>query len=199
MKRVSEFDSRTKEELVEEIKRKAAAYTPEWRFNEELPDVGASLALIYADMMADTIQHFNQIEKKNCMEFFKKIGTRLKSSVPAEGYITFQLINQEVKGCEVPTKTRLIGEAENGENTTFETIEDVYVTPSSLRDIYLSVPTEDKISLLYEKTEETPFPGGFFVFDQKKENLQKHCFSFCHKSVFLIIVRKDIKTLKNRK
>lgn len=186
MKRVSEFDSRTKEELVEEIKRKAAAYTPEWRFNEELPDVGASLALIYADMMADTIQHFNQIEKKNCMEFFKKIGTRLKSSVPAEGYITFQLINQEVKGCEVPTKTRLIGEAENGENTTFETIEDVYVTPSSLRDIYLSVPTEDKISLLYEKTEETPFPGGFFVFDQKKENLQKHCFSFCHKSVFHI-------------
>ncbi len=35
MKRVSEFDSRTKEELVEEIKRKAAAYTPEWRLDRK--------------------------------------------------------------------------------------------------------------------------------------------------------------------
>ncbi len=186
VKQVLEFDSRTKEDLVKEIKKKAAAYTPEWRFNEELPDAGASLALLYADMMADTIQHFNQIEKKNRMEFFEKIGTRLKSSVPAEGYITFQLINQEVKGSEVPTRTRLIGEAENGESTIFETMEDVYVTPSSLRDIYLSIPAEDKISLLYEKTEENPFPSGFSFFDPKKENLQKHLFYFCHPSVFHI-------------
>lgn len=186
MEKIPEFDSRTREEWIEEIRKKATVYTPEWRFNQDLPDVGTTLALIYADIMADTIRRWNQVGQKNHIAFLERIGTCLKPAVAASGYITFQFMNQEMEGSPVLAGTHLIGETEDGGSTVFETMEDVYVTPATIQEIYLSVPSEDKISLLYQRTEETPFPCGISLFDRKRENLQRHRFYFSHSFVLQI-------------
>lgn len=38
-----EFDQRTKEEILEQIEKKAKSYVPEWRFDKENPDIGTAL------------------------------------------------------------------------------------------------------------------------------------------------------------
>ena len=52
-------------ELLEQMKRLAAAYTPEWRMDTERPDVGTALAMIYADMFEGTVRRFNRLPEKN--------------------------------------------------------------------------------------------------------------------------------------
>ena len=59
----------TKEELIEKMKHLAAAYTPEWKFDAQYPDVGTALAMIYADMFYDTVHRYNRIQEKNRAAF----------------------------------------------------------------------------------------------------------------------------------
>ena len=42
------IDRRTKEDLLRYIKKYLSSYTPEWRFDEDNPDIGTALAYIYA-------------------------------------------------------------------------------------------------------------------------------------------------------
>ena len=65
-------------ELLEQMKRLAAAYTPEWRMDTERPDVGTALAMIYADMFEGTVRRFNRLPEKNRSAFFQEVGTELQ-------------------------------------------------------------------------------------------------------------------------
>ena len=58
------LDSRTQKELCGRVEELAASYTPEWRFDRENPDVGSTLALIFAGQMADNIRRINQLPEK---------------------------------------------------------------------------------------------------------------------------------------
>ena len=57
-------DTRTKEELIAQLKETAASYTPEWQFDLENPDIGAALAFVYAELFAGTLRRINKILKK---------------------------------------------------------------------------------------------------------------------------------------
>ncbi|MDE7272908.1 MAG: baseplate J/gp47 family protein, partial [Lachnospiraceae bacterium] len=181
-----ELDSRTREHLIRTIRKKAEAYTPEWRFDEAMPDSGAVLAFLFADMFSGTIQHFNRISEKCHIAFLNKLQAHQRPATPAEGYITFFLVNNDVEGTPVQRGTQLIADGEDGRQHLFETTDDVFVIPSALQEIFLSVPSQDKISLLYEKTEEAPFAGQIPLFCQDRENLQVHSITIQHKSVLNI-------------
>ncbi len=181
-----ELDSRTRESLIETIRKKAEAYTPEWRFDEAIPDSGAVLAFLFADMFSGTIEHFNRLSEKCHIEFLNKLQAHQRPAVPAEGYITFLLVNNDADGTPVLRGTQLIADGEEGRQHIFETTDDVFVMPSELQEIFLSVPGQDKISLLYQKTQNVPFAGQFPLFCQDKENLQSHGISIMHRSVLNI-------------
>ena len=85
-------------ELLEQMKRLAAAYTPEWRMDTERPDVGTALAMIYADMFEGTVRRFNRLPEKNRSAFFQEVGTELKPAVPAQGYVAFGLASDDLGG-----------------------------------------------------------------------------------------------------
>lgn len=187
-----EFDSRTRETLINTIKKKAEAYTPEWRFDEVMPDSAAVLAFLFADMFSGTINHFNQLSEKCYIEFLNKLGVHQRPAAPAEGYITFFLVSNDVEGTPVMRGTQMIADRDDGRQDVFATTDDVFVMPSELKEIFLSVPFRDKLSLLYKRTPETPFAGQFSLFQQDGEDLQGHFITISHLSVFHIRAGADI-------
>lgn len=179
------IDGRTKEDIVQYIKKNLSSYVPEWRFDEKNPDVGTALALIYADMMSETVYRFNQVLEKNRMVFFEKIGAKLHSAIPASGYVTFSLVSDDVESVEVRRNEKVIAEGKEGENLIFETLQDVYVTPTKPECIYLCEKEKDYIQCLFERKEEEEVPCGK-LFDLRGVNLQEHILYFSHPSILNI-------------
>ena len=184
---IPSLDKRTGKDLNTQIHKKAVSYTPEWRFREEAADAGTALALIYGEMQAETIKRFNMVLEKNRIAFFNRLQTKLRPSAPAEGYVAFGLVNEEVPGEEVPEGTKLNAQNDAGERVVFETTEDVFVTPAQVSGIFAVDAGRDAIYLLYRRTRENIHPSGMTLFGRGGKNLQKHTMTFGHTSVFQIV------------
>ncbi len=189
-----ELDSRSLREIINEIKKKAAGYTPEWRMDEENPDIGTALALVYANMFAKTVKNYNKIPLKNKIAFFNHLGAELLPAIPAAGYVKFSLVNDEVPGVEVPSGTVVSADTDDEQGVAeFETTNDLYVTPARINVIYQTNDNLDLINKIYdigESTEDMPAEvkengeGRETVFfDFSGPNLQEHTLVFSHDDV----------------
>lgn len=182
--KLPKIDSRTKEDLLQYIKTYLSSYAPEWRFDENNPDVGTALAYIYADMMSETVYRFNQVSDKNRAMFFGKIGARLLPAVPANGYVTFSLVNEEVAATCVRQGEEVLADGQS-ESLIFETVSDVLVTPAKPDCLYLCNRERDQISRLAGSSEELQ-QSGEMLFDLQSANLQEHTLYFSHPSILHI-------------
>lgn len=185
--KVPEFKKRTAKEIREQLHRLAKTYTPEWRFDPQNPDAGTALALICEEMQEETEQKYAQAAYKNMLEFFRTVHTSLKPSVPAAGYASFGLVNQEVEGAELYRGTKLLGNAgtDNGEDVVFETVNDLYVSPFEVEDVYQVFPSEDGIYHAYSRESAEEGEGlPFALFKGRGENEQRHVLYLSHDYVF---------------
>lgn len=186
-----ELDSRSRREIINEIKEKAAGYTPEWRMDEENPDIGTALALVYANMFAKMVKNFNKVPIKNRIAFFNQLGAELLPTIPATGYVKFSLVNDEVSGVEVPMGTVVSADTDDELGVVeFETTNDLYVTPAQIKVIYQADDKLDSIEKIYEleeSAEDTPDEERETVFfDFSGRNLQEHTLIFSHDDVLNI-------------
>lgn len=180
-----ELDGRSQRDIIDEIKEKAAANTPEWRMDEDNPDIGTALALVYASMFAKTVKNFNRVPFKNKVAFFEHLGAELLSATPARGYVGFTLVNDEVPGVEVPLGTIVSADTDDELGVVeFETTDDLYVTPAQVNVIYQANDNIDFIEKIYESQE-----GEQDLAEKDKElklfnfsgrNLQEHTLIFSH-------------------
>ena len=179
---IPEIDRRSKEDLLRAIALRAAAYTPEWRFDRDDPDLGTALALIYAQLFAQTLKRYNRVAEKNMAAFFSSMGARLLPALPAEGFVRFGLAGQVEEGVEVPAGTPLLADADNETGSTvFETADDVYVTPAQPQQVFTVCGGADAIVRCFDGRAETAEP--FYLFDLKGENLQRHTLSLAREDV----------------
>lgn len=170
---IPEIDRRSKEDILRAIAAKAAVYTPEWRFDQENPDLGTALALIYAELFTQTIKRYNRVAEKNMAAFFDSIGVRLLPAIPAEGFVRFGLAGQVEEGVELRAGTPLLADAGGDDgDTVFETLDDVFVSPAQPQCIYTVCGGADAIVRNWAgpEGEQTPF----HLFDLKGDNLQRH-------------------------
>lgn len=190
------IDTRTYEDIMEQIRQKAASYTPEWRFDEKDPDAGTALASIYAQMLSDTIGKLNQVLYKNKIEFYNCLGADLKPSVPAHGHVTFSLVNQEVAGSSVLKGTKLYGTGKDGNAVIFETVNDLFVTNAIPEKIFVTDAVRDYIANIYDSEQTSDdaqnSPMELRFFDCTGNNLQSHEWHIAHTSVFHIQTEGDI-------
>ena len=179
---IPEIDPRGREELLRSIAARAAAYTPEWRFDRDDPDLGTALSLIYTELFAQTIKRFNRVAEKNMAAFFSAMGARLLPALPAEGFVRFGLAGRVEEGVEVPAGTPLLADADNETGSTvFETTDDVFVTPAQLEQVSTVCGGADAIVRCFDGRAETAEP--FYLFDLKGENLQRHTLSLAREDV----------------
>ena len=184
-----ELDHRSPREIIDEIKEKAAGYTPEWRMDEENPDIGTALALVYAHMFSKTVKNFNKVPMKNKIAFYNHLGAELFSTVPSTGYIQFGLVNDDVPGVEVPMGAIVSADTEDEVGVVeFETTDDLFVTPAQVDVIYQANDSLDFIEKLADFNENAEDLSGqdkkdlrFFNFSGT--NLQEHTLIFSHNEV----------------
>lgn len=173
---IPQRDQRTREEILEYMKKCARQYVPEWRYDESDPDAGTALVSLFADMACENIRRFNLSAAGDLFSFFDEVGAGLLPAAPAEGFITFKLPDGVESAEEVPLHTRLLAETDQGP-LVFETQEEVLVRQMNLAEIYLANPREDAIYQLFDQTvDEIP---SFFLFRNGEKNLQQHRICFC--------------------
>ncbi len=130
------LDSRTREDLYRRVEELAASYTPEWRFSRQEPDVGSTLALLFAGQMADNLRRLNRLPEKYHTEFVNLLGLTLQPASPALGVVVAEVLGGgTTPGAALPRGTRLLGDGADGEPVMFETVGDVYLTSARITDI----------------------------------------------------------------
>ena len=169
-----QLDPRDANAIREQIRALSEQYTPAWRFNEENPDVGSVLAILFAEMFAETIERYNGVLEHNFLHYLNALGGNLYPALPAHGYAQMVLTNGAPSGVVVPRNEKLI--ANVGETIVFETTQDVLATPVKLMDIYAASPSKDAITKLYDGADPQPFR----MFDFSGENLQRRTFALSH-------------------
>lgn len=182
MDKIPAADKRSKQDVLEQLKQRAASYTPEWRFDESNPDAGTALALVFAEMHYKTLQQYNKMAYKARNEFFNCLHASMKAAVPAVGFVSFGLVNDTAEGVELAAGIGLTTDAvgEDGERIPIETTDDVYVSPTEICCIYESWDKLDYIGEIYNQ-EELHFPFQMFHF--QGNNLQSHKFYMSHSHV----------------
>ncbi len=170
---IPQIDNRDREELLQIIAERAKAYTPEWRFDREDPDLGTALALIYSELFAGTVKRFNQVPMKNMVAFFDHMGHGLLPALSAQGYVHFGLAGPVEEGAAVKAGTPLLASADNEDGTVmFETTDDVHVSPAQVERIFTVCGGADAIVCAYDARQ---YAGEeFYLFDWKENNLQRH-------------------------
>lgn len=174
-----EFGHWTEEEIAAQIQKKARSYVPEWRFLQEAPDIGSALALVYGRMLSGTAFKLSSIPYKNHIAFFQALDAKLLPAVPSDGFVSFQLSEDALEGAEIQAGQEVLAPAQDAgeEEVLFETLDDIYVTPS-------------KVSCLLQVSGQQDYIGmpditnlnkqGVFLFAYQSKNLQKHRLYFCH-------------------
>lgn len=169
----------TTEELLEQISQKARSYVPEWRLDWDNPDIGSALAQVFAAMQEKTREKYRKLPEKFCRDFFNCLNTSMRSSAPAQGYVVFSMVNDDVPGTELLAGTALRTDVtdEQGERIPVETTEDVYVLPDTLDAVYTCSDREDYIGACCVGGEEK---RAFVLFGHEQENQQEHTFYLGH-------------------
>lgn len=187
------IDKRTKEDLLDYIKKTAQYYSEEWRFNEEDMDMGSVLATIFVNMFKDTIDRFNEVPYKNFITFLNIINAKLLPSISAKGYITFNLVKGINEGVIVKKGEKLSAKADNSERIIFQTEKNIYVTPAKINYIFNSSFRNDSIIKIYDYEEEGK--SLLNLFSTKGENLQRHEIIIQHKEVLNLRKKGQIEIL----
>lgn len=181
------IDSRSKEDLIEQLKELVPYYTPEWRFSPHDPDPGTALFFIFAHLFYGNIKRLNRVPLKHFISFLNILDVSLKPPKPSTSYVTFRLTDGANESVPVKKGTKVLGRNQAGEEIVFEVDDYLLVTPAKLLNCYQVSSNPDMICEVPEhifihddskKNEEIKsFPMYQF---QQENNLQTHSFFISH-------------------
>lgn len=177
MKPYQSQNIKSRDEIIEELYRRAAVYVPEWRIPDHGHDVGSVLSYLYADTLYQLGKQGEQLPEKNKIEFFRSLDASVRPAVPARGYVVFEVEQDLDEGVPLPTATGLTTTAAYPDETPVaaETEGDMELTPSKLMGIYESCRQNDYMGCLYERNPDAPeeiHDISFFTYEE--ENIQSH-------------------------
>lgn len=191
-------DERNAAALLEQMKRLAPYYTPEWRFRPEDPDPGTALFLIFSKLLEGNIRRLNQVPYKAFLSFLNRFDASLLPARPALAQVVFSLSDGAAEPVYVEAGTPLSAASPGEpEPVPFETASPLLVTPARLTDVLSISPKRDRIVRLAEeeiegekrefaRIEPGPDGRGVALFGPEGDNLQEHVFYVKHDYLFLL-------------
>lgn len=129
------LDNRVAADVRERIAELAKCYTPEWKVDYLKPDIGATLAILYAKQMDENIRFYNDTIERCHIEFINMLGLSLMPSQPSSSIVVFGLIKDTIDGAFVPKNSKLLADAE--QRVIFETQKPMYITNAGISDIFM--------------------------------------------------------------
>ena len=164
------LDSRTEADVLEQLRIRAASYTPEWRCDGDPSDPGMALATVFSEMYTHTLDRFNSLPQKFYIEFLNQLGVTEPDVASAGGYVRFDVHSAAENAVVVPEHTLVSASGEEKEESIlFETEARIEATPARLADIYYC----DTAAGLLQKLELSR-PGQTLFGPVDSENLSQH-------------------------
>ena len=130
------IDTRTEEDIMNEVVSLAKDYETGWAPDAENPDIGSALANIFAHEVAENIDRMNEIMDRYHTEFVNMLDISLLPAKPASSIVVCNLADDTIPGAGIPKGTKLLTDSE--EPIVFETEHGLYVTSSTLSSAFLA-------------------------------------------------------------
>lgn len=208
--KTDQIDTRTKDDIEERIKELSKSYTPEWHYSEDDPDIGVTIAKIFAGQMSDNINMYNEVIEKYHTEFVNMLDISLLPAKPASALVLMDLVNDTVPGVEIPRGTQLIAQPDDAdEPIIFETSNSIYVSNAVFETAFMTkgregyvmpllgkydvpelIPTkavaEENVgdTISYDELPQTAMKIQPFRLFGKAANISKNALLFYHESAF---------------
>ncbi len=129
------IDDRTAEDIENRIIELSASYDTGWHADPSDPDIGLTLAKIYAGQVKENIDRKNDVLDRYHTEFVNMLDISLLPAKPASGIVVCDLVSDTIPGVGIAKGTQLVaGEAEP---IIFETEHGVYATSSVIAASFL--------------------------------------------------------------
>ncbi|HEX8140070.1 MAG TPA: putative baseplate assembly protein [Pyrinomonadaceae bacterium] len=178
------IDPRNFDAILEEARRLAPAYTPEWAAREE-SGAGAALLKIFAKMLEGIIRRLNDVPLKNFIAFLEMIGIKLLPALPARAPLSFLLSTGAKEAVRIAARSQAAASPTGEpEPVVFETERTILATPAKLLAVLSLVPASDEVldhtAQLQEKTVAELFTDG-------RQNKQEHSLYLGHDDLFNIM------------
>jgi len=173
------LDPRSPEDLWRQFTALAQAYTPEWRVGTAEEDPGATLSILFCDMIEQFIDRVNVIPERLYTHFINLLGFQLPAPVPAVGIMQFQAHQTVENPAPVPAGAQVFTTDTNGDRLVYETERAIESTPARLLDIYYADSETDWI-------ESFDLSQPRYFFTANGENQQTHRFWFGQKDVLYL-------------
>lgn len=152
MMKTDQIDPRTASDIEDRIEELAKSYTPEWHFSKDDPDIGATIAKIFAGQMSENITMYNEVIEKYHTEFVNMLDISLLPAKPASALVLFDLVNDTVPGVEIPRGTQLLAQPEDSEQPViFETSNSIYVSNAVFETAFMTNGREGLVMPLLGK------------------------------------------------
>lgn len=134
------IDNRTAADIEDRIQTLSESYVPEWSFDRENPDIGSTIASLFAMQMKENIDLENRMMERYHAEFINMLDLSLKPAKPAGSMVKFDLVEDTISGTHLRKGTRLVTGQESigGEQVIFETDREIYVTNSRITDAFMT-------------------------------------------------------------
>ena len=207
------LEKSNREDIIKQIRMLAASYVPEWQFDEEDPDIGSVIALLFADGMEENFRRYNTLLERDYVELMNMLGISLKPAFPAHSVVLMELARDTIPGLKLKKGMKLVGGEQEEEGYVFETAQGVYITESRLQKMFMTSGKNGKVipllgtfppveyvdtgsvSAQTKDNEDEPMdiPTGqipeeqtypFTLFDFKKEGYGKYGLLFYHPHLF---------------
>lgn len=192
------IDSRTVEDIRDQMQRLAKGYAPEWNFDASHPDIGSVLALLFANQMGRNVERFNGMLERYRTELVNLMEISPLPAHPAEATVLMDLAAEAESGVAIPAGSRLLAEQEE-EKIVFETAFPVYLTPAKLRTVFMTSGEKGRVLPIFGELhrknyvpEETVYSGEeedaamkpFELFRFAQEGLERQAVVLYHSSIF---------------
>lgn len=193
------IDNRTKKDVINQINTLSKSYVPEWKFDEQNPDIGSVVALIFSDQLRGNIERFNGMLDRFHTELVNLMDISLLPAQPAKATVLMDLIPDTISGVQVPKGTKLLADAED-RRVVFETAYSVYMSGARIDSILMTSDKSGKVIPIFGEYTESSYIESeqselgsseiqenipeFKLFDFSKKGIEKQAVLLYHDSIF---------------
>ncbi len=177
-RKVPKIRETTADMVLEEIRRKAPFYVPEWTPGAE-GDFGTALSRIFAGMAETIASNLNDAPRKHLLSFLDMLNFSLLPARPARTVLCFVPGPGAPENVMIPAGTRATAEDPEGNTLFFETEKKIAATPAELEFVCSADWKCDEI-IDYSSTVGGTKPPTLF----SGKNLQEHIFYIGDEELF---------------
>ena len=139
------IDDRSREELLETLRKRATNYTEEWDPHTE--DAGTTLLYLFTRFGTDIINRLNDVPHKHRVAFLNALDFDRRPPQSARVPLTFRTTSDIDTNVVVSGGTQVTAETDDGETVIFEIPQDdgFEATPATLEQVYTVDPGDNAI------------------------------------------------------